>query len=270
MFNTSPDAAFIVRLDDWTIINVNDGFVGMLGFKKDEVINKNYRDFGEYNSDRLYKGIKEAMGGKGYCDSIELNLYKKNGDMITGLLSAKRITLRGIPHVSCNIRDITERKRMEDDLEYQSYHDHLTGLYNRRFFEMEVSRLDHEKTLPLSIIVGDINGVKLINDAFGHANGDKLIIETARQIAECSRSDDIVARTGGDEFALLMKNTDSKAAFDILTKIQNACKKHNEKISNETYHINVSLGCATKTSIEQDFNEIMRIADKYMYLAKTA
>ena len=83
-----------------------------------------------------------------------------------------------------------------------SYHDHLTGLYNRRFFEREVKRLDKVKRLPLSIIVGDINGVKLINDAFGHTKGDKLIIDTARAISSCCRKGDILARTGGDEYRI--------------------------------------------------------------------
>jgi len=268
VFNTSPDAAFILRLADRMIINVNDGFVSMLGYEKEEAINRVFHYF-ERSKDELYQNrIINMLEKEGVCEGMEVSLRKKCGDLITGLLSAKQIVLKGEPHISCNIRDITERKVMEDYLEYLSYHDHLTGLYNRRYFEKEVRRLDVPENLPLSIVVGDINGVKLINDAFGHEKGDILIIETAKTINCCSRRGDVLARTGGDEFALIMPKTDGVATLEVVENIHEASKRHNERTRNEAFHINVSLGYSIKVSMDEDINEVMQIADKYMYQRK--
>ena len=94
-------------------------------------------------------------------------------------------------------RDFSDKKQKRLQIEYLSYHDQLTGLYNRRFFEEELKRLDTVRNLPLSIIFADINGLKTINDAFGHQQGDQLIQQVAEVMkAEC-RADDIIARTGG-------------------------------------------------------------------------
>ena len=101
------------------------------------------------------------------------------------------ISLRGVA------QDIAERKRTEDRLAYLSFHDHLTGLYNRRFFEEELNRIDTESNLPISIIMCDINGLKLVNDSFGHNSGDALLKKAADIIKKACRGGDIIARIGG-------------------------------------------------------------------------
>src|SRR5690606_16863794 len=90
--------------------------------------------------------------------------------------------------------DITSRKKAESDIVYLSYHDALTGLYNRRFFEEELRRLDTERNLPISIIMGDVNGLKLANDIFGHKAGDMLLQKAAEVMKNGCRADDIIAR----------------------------------------------------------------------------
>jgi len=161
-------------------------------------------------------------------------------------------------------QDITEIKNAEKNLSYLSYHDHLTGLYNRRYFEEEKERFDTESQLPISIIMGDINGVKLINDAFGHAEGDKLIVDTAKIIHSCCRGEDVLARTGAGDFSILLPKTDSKTAYEILEKIQIVCKAYNSNISNEAFYINISLGCSTKETVDQDFNKVIKTAEANM------
>jgi len=268
VFNTSPDAAAISQLKDGTLININEGFINIFGYQKAELINKRILDLDIYQDKKDRRKIVAKLLSKGYCDELEVALKRKNGQRFIGLLSAKLVVLKGTSYISSNIRDITDRKAMEDNLEYLSYHDYLTNLYNRRFFESRLKELDNAKMLPISLIVGDINGVKLINDAFGRANGDKLIFNTAKVIKSCCRENDVLARMGGDEFALLMPKTDGLEALEVLKRIQDGCKKYNSKITNEAFHISVSLGFSTKVSVDQSFNAIMKIADKYMYQRK--
>lgn len=166
------------------------------------------------------------------------------------------------------IIDMTERKKREEEVQYIGEHDFLTGLYNRRFFEQELMHTNAENFLPLSIIVGDINGVKLINDAFGHAQGDKLIIETAKVLQSCCREEDVLARVGGDEFNLLLPKTDSLEAHAIYKNIKKACEEFNKTIMDEISHINISLGYSTKESSEESSDIVIKKAEDYMYKRK--
>ena len=166
------------------------------------------------------------------------------------------------------IIDITDRVVKEQEIEYLSYHDFLTGLYNHRYFEEAKKRLDICGNLPLSIIIGDINGVKLINDAFGHSAGDRLIAKTASIIKGCCRKGDILARIGGDEFCILLPKTDSETAFQILERIKAECEKYNNTINGEPFRIDLSLGCSTKNTADENIAMVIRAAEDYMYKRK--
>lgn len=163
------------------------------------------------------------------------------------------------------IRDITREKESQEKLNYLAYHDALTGLYNRSFFNIELSRLDVERNLPLSIIVGDVNGLKLINDAFGHAMGDQLLIQMADRMKEACRKDDIITRWGGDEFMMLLPKTDEAAAKDIMDRIRSSCSE----IQIKDVNFSISLGYDTKTDIEQNCMQIIKNAEDEMYRQKS-
>lgn len=144
----------------------------------------------------------------------------------------------------------------------------MTGLYNRQYFEKEKQRLDREENLPLSIIVVDINGVRLINDAFGHKQGDRLIVETAKLLKTCIRDGDILARIGGDEFGLLLPNTDGDTAFEIIKEMKEACDTYNQRYNNGLYSISLSMGYGTKDSSNEDIDRSEKVAEDYMYNRK--
>lgn len=161
--------------------------------------------------------------------------------------------------------DITDRKREEEEITFYSYRDPLTGLYNRRFFEMELIRLDRKENLPISVVIGDVNRLKLINDIFGHTSGDILLKKTAEVLRKGFRTDDIIARLGGDEFAVLLPNTGSVEVRKVIERI----KKLLSQESIEDLKISMSIGSDTKEIPAQDIYKIMENAEEEMYIEKT-
>ena len=174
-------------------------------------------------------------------------IYNKS-NMMTGVL--------------CVGNDITERKRAEDRLVFLSLHDTLTGLRNRTFFEQQMKRA----VPPLGIIMFDIDGLKLVNDTLGHDMGDRLLITAAGMIKECFRGDDVVARIGGDEFAVLLKITRIASVERIIDRIQEAIKKYNDSLPRVP--LSISIGYAIGFDASASVEDIFKEADNNMYREK--
>jgi len=153
-------------------------------------------------------------------------------------------------------------------IEYLSFHDKLTGLYNRRYFEDEMNRLNNSRKLPISIIIADIDDFKLINDRYGHKTGDNYLKKAANIFKEATRSDDIIARIGGDEFAIILPNTNKNNSQKISERILEYLEHFNKKEKTKT-PLNISTGCATMKKENQNLEYIMGKADKKMYENKT-
>jgi len=162
------------------------------------------------------------------------------------------------------IQDVTDRKRYEEKIVYLSFHDQLTGLYNRRFFEEELKRLDVARNYPLTLVMADVNGLKLINDSFGHAVGDELLINVAEVLRKGCRGDDIIARLGGDEFSILLPNTDAVETEQILERIYALAGK--EKVG--SIDLSISFGYETKRYETEDIPELLKKAEDFMYKRK--
>jgi len=159
---------------------------------------------------------------------------------------------------------ITERIRIENELMYLSYHDHLTGLHNRRYFEEELENMDREENLPLSVIMCDVNGLKLVNDSFGHDAGDHLLHKAAETIRKVCRDGDIIARIGGDEFIILLPITSADETVEIANNIKELASK--EMVAN--VELSISYGYDTKASDRQSMVEIIANAENHMYRHK--
>jgi len=162
------------------------------------------------------------------------------------------------------IRDITERKKSEEKIKYISFHDNLTDLYNRAYFDEELKRMDRERQLPLSIIIGDVNGLKLINDGFGHKKGDLLLRKCAKVLVKSCRSEDIICRWGGDEFAIFLPKTQEEEAEEIVERIRLGCIE----LENKKLPLSISLGAATKTEHSQNLQKVIKSAEDGMYRRK--
>ena len=161
-------------------------------------------------------------------------------------------------------RDYTEKREKQREVEYLSFHDHLTGLYNRRYLEDAISRLDTRRNLPFTVVVCDVNGLKLTNDAYGHDAGDQLLKTVAKLLKNECREDDIIARTGGDEFVILLPQTNEDAAEAVVERI----RKETAKFVLDSVIVSLALGYAVKTDMKEEILDIQKEADNRMYKDK--
>lgn len=245
-------------------IDVNEMACQLMGRPREEVLKLSISDF--LIPDDLERGVAgfRELLSKGFLDA-EYRVKGKGRQEYW-------ISLRGTKiSDNCFIAfcvDISDRKEKEARVEYLSYHDSLTGVYNRAFYEEEIIRLDTEENLPFSVIISDVNGLKLINDTLGHAAGDKVLVVTAKLLNMHIRRGDVLARVGGDEFSVLLPQTNSREAQEIITRVQEACQAYQVDLLKEPMHMSISLGYATKTRMEESFSYISKLAEDYMYRRK--
>ncbi len=163
------------------------------------------------------------------------------------------------------VRDITGRKQMEERLMYMSLHDSLTGLYNRAYFEEEMRRLEKGRSGQVGIIVCDVDGLKLVNDAKGHDAGDELLAAAANVIKDSFRGSDMVSRIGGDEFAILLPGCDRDSVEKACQRIRGAIASYNE--SNRGPFLSISIGFAV-ADMSSCLGNTFKEADNNMYREK--
>jgi len=238
-------------------LDVNPALVKMLGYdskeellqvdiRKDLYVSRKDRPDPDKRNSAFTARLKRKDGSEIWVETTPHVVYDTNGHVV---------------HYEGIVRDITERKRWEERVRYLGFHDMLTGLYNRAYFEEELKRLDTERQLPLSLIMADVNALKLVNDAFGHHRGDQLLKKMAGIIRRSCRKEDVVARWGGDEFIMLLPRTTGAVSERICERVKKACNE----ASQDPIQPSVALGAATKTSIEQDIDEVLREAEDCMY-----
>lgn len=162
------------------------------------------------------------------------------------------------------LRDITQRKEAEERIKYLSFHDRLTDLYSRDYFEEELRRIDTPRELPLSLVMGDVNGLKLVNDVFGHQEGDTLLRKIADALKGSCRKEDMVARWGGDEFVVLLPKTTEVLAVEFAKRVRVLCSETN----GTPIQPSIALGIVTKERADQDLRELLKTAEDRMYRNK--
>lgn len=266
------------NLEDYILIYVSDSFYNAANISPGLILGKNFSEIAVDNSGKLgFKELYITMNPKvkikyeTYLNDLEswylVNIFtdSRNNDEvliiyyidITGIKQNKRnpfIYSEGLQNKIFSI----------NDSEKLIYKDMLTGLYNNNFFEEELSRLDTKRQLPISIIMGDINGLKLINDAFGHKMGDSTLKKAAEIMTSSFREEDIICRVGGDEFVVLLPKTSEKTALKVIERVKNKCEIN----PLDFLKISISFGVATKESKDTDINKILKKAENRMYFNK--
>jgi len=184
--------------------------------------------------------------------------------ILSWVLAGSMIILVVSWYVSIQLWRVNVKKKQEKDREvnYLSYHDSLTGLHNRAYLEAEMNRIDNEEHLPVSVIMLDFNGLKLINDTYGHGVGDEILKKGAELLKNTCREEDVLARWGGDEFVIVLANTPQNATQSICKRIIEECRKTYK----DGIPVSMALGTATKTSLkEDDLFKLLQEAEDQMY-----
>ncbi len=276
IFEASKNVAFVIaepEEESFRIKEFSPGAENIFGYNKQEVLEKPISTlYPQANEKRLANIREKIKNGKSWRGKIELK--RKNGKNFTAMLNASYFEppQEKTSKALVVAIDINELEKTRAELEYLSYHDELTGLYNRKFMEENMKRLDTKRQFPISLIMLDVNGLKIINDTFGHKVGDRLLIKTSKILKNSVRQEDIVSRWAGDEFVILLPKTDKAEARKISDRIRKKCQetyqKNCEKNLEELPPVSLGRGIAVKDSSEQDIDAVLNSADKKMYKDK--
>lgn len=265
--NNAP-VPIMIHTEDGTVLNISESWTALTQYKKSDIptvsewtkkaYGKNQDVVIEFISS-LYKIKQEQHIGEFVVTTKEGKklIWDFNSGVIGKLPDGRAVAMSVAT-------DVTERIAREKEIGYLSYHDSLTGLFNRRYYEENLMKLDKTENYPLTIVMSDINGLKLINDAFGHNAGDKLLISAADLILNSCRKTDIVARIGGDEFIIAMPKTSGKEAEAVIEIINRKAKE----IKVESIELSISFGFETKINSGEDIQDVYRSAEDLMYRVK--
>lgn len=221
----------------------------VLALSKDEAENFVTKDKEVLETGKCIKveSIHTYKNGKVFLEDIKAPIFGE-GNEIIGVVGTSR--------------DITERKKLEDKLTYLSYRDKLTGLYNRTYFDKVSEEYNKNKEDIISIIMGDMNGLKIVNDSLGHLEGDRFIVEISKIMKKVVKDKGEVVRWGGDEIVIILKGTDKDKAIEISEDISNECLLANHK----PVPLSISLGVSSGKG--KNINELITEAEKEVYKNK--
>jgi diguanylate cyclase (GGDEF)-like protein/PAS domain S-box-containing protein len=262
---------------DLRVLSANRSYYTMFKTKPRETDGQFIFDLGnrQWDVPRLRELLEKSLHKSIAFDDFEVEREFPVIGLRTMLLNARKIPGESISAdmILLAIEDITERRKMEKALEesrerfeYKSFHDGLTGLYNRNFFSEQMARLgkDLARSAPVSIILIDIDGLKIVNDTLGHRAGDDLLISAAKVISENFRQVDLLARIGGDEFCVILPGVDNKAALAKKNKISKSIGLYNS--GNPPVALNMSIGVATSLAAPgETIYDVYQRADENMY-----
>jgi|GEM_PF-6139158 len=256
----------VVSLNSNGSINlINNKAVELLNVDEEYLIGQNWRKlYSDYTSNEIEK-INSCFDDVFYsaADDVEIEIVnEKTGRHLMNMISLVRDTKGQKYGIVVIIADVTELRRIEAENEYKSYYDLLTNTYNRRYCEEYLNSLELSVELPLSVIFGDVDGLKFANDVFGHFAGDQLIVSTV-DILRLFVGTNVIGRWGGDEFLIILPNTSEEETKKIITDIDN----HVAKLHGEM-RPSISLGYAIKSDDKVTVNQLIKNAESSMYMNK--
>lgn len=257
-FNNNHLIMLIIDPDTTKIIDANSAAINFYGYSYQQLINMNFYQINTTNTKKIMQKIIKQ----------DKNMFFLKHKLADGNIKTIKIytTLIEIDNeirilsLIFNIKDHFQK----NDLQFINYRDPLTNLFNRSYLNEELQRLDTRRQLPFSIIMGDLNNLKLINDTYGHDYGDKLLKITADLLKTTCRKEDIIGRWGGDEFLILLPQTSNLKAKDIIKRIN----ENSATIEIKHIELSIALGAASKTDVSEDIYRVLKKAEDKMYKNK--
>lgn len=272
ILDTSPNFVFLVDLQSSKILYANQTFMRYLGLTAGELENLTLSIVeGIMHPDDL-RAYQERFGRLQSSDEgevVETELRLRDGKDEWRWFHCRATVFtrsRDGQPLQClfTSQDITRRRRLEEQLKFLSFHDPLTGLPNRNYFEKEMARIERDRLYPVSVIIIDADDLKETNDSKGHAVGDALLTRIAVALKNVFRATDLIARIGGDEFAILLPRTKEQVAARAVGRLREEMQAHNLQAE---IPVNISIGFATADSPER-LSHAMELADDRMYQEK--
>lgn len=304
LLDETYDLIFLLQVPSGNIIDINKSACNQLGYTRQQLLFTSF-ELLLVKPRSLWPNLMKSLNGIPYRLTTTNAFIKRKGDAIPVEITFNLVSFENDEYAVVVARDITERliaeekpqkahlmleqrveertaallqlseslkaeiaerKKAEEQLIFNNMHDFATGLFNRAYFSEEMRRLDTGRYYPVSIIVGDVDGLKIINDCLGHDAGDKLLVEAARIIITGVREGDVAARIGGDEFVILLPYCTSQDAVQVISRMKLLIKDYN--LINLELPLHISFGCATTTSKNKSMDAVYKEADNNMYQEK--
>lgn len=262
VWDFSPDAIVVVGADG--LILETNASISMLGYSPEELVGQPVEVLVPPSLRTPHVGRREGYFAnpvpRVMGSSFSLVAVTKSGTDLAVDIALSPVELNNGRGVVAVIRDVTERRGFEEKLRYLSFHDTLTGLYNRAFFEEHIARLEQGRSRPIGFLVVDVDGLKTVNDTLGHDQGDILLKRAADVLKKSLRVEDVVARVGGDEFIAVLQGGDEagvRAALDRVHENASVCEPY----------VGMSVGWSVAKPGDLLVDSI-RVADARMYEEK--
>lgn len=269
IFNAAYDAIFVETMDG-RIIDANPAACEMLGYTREELLQMNVA---QLLPPEISKSAKEILQQEIVTGGISFvgDNVRKDGSRIPVEVRTQLLFLNGKQYVVVIARDITERKRYEEQIRYQAYHDALTGLPNRRLFldrlTMALAQAHRQRQL-VAVMFLDLDNLKQVNDNLGHDIGDLLLVAVAKRLTGCVRRGDTVARMGGDEFLLVLPQLQNQEDANCIAVKLLAAIQEPFRVDGHWLHVTASIGISLYPIDGTDVQTLMKKADMAMYRAK--
>jgi len=256
-FENAVEAMTIVQCGHVRLCNMMTEI--LTGYNQEEIMDRVFTSFiHPDHKETVVKNYIKRLIGEPIESTYSFKILRKDNTERWVEVKSIRIIWGGEPAAFVFLRDITDQKQAEDKILYLSYIDRLTGLLNRKYYEDELNRINTTGNLPLTFIMADVNGLKMINEDLGYEIGDKLLITVAEIIKNQARPGDTVARIGGNRFVILMPKTNSIVAEVLVKRMRKAIGNTQLKDIN----LSVSFGWATKKIPKEKLTAILAHAEK--------